>query len=426
MSDADRPGLREAARAFRERNFALFWSGAVLSNTGTWVQNVTVPFVVYGLTESAFWVGVAGFCQLAPMSLMSLVGGVLADRHHRRSILLVTQSCSALVALALWLVWVTDHASVGAVLALVACSGVITGINVPSWQAFVSELVPRDVLLNAVTLNSAQFNAARAFGPALGGLVLATLGVGWAFLINAASFGCVLLALGLIRVPRIDRSGQVRRRPVADIAATVGYVRAHRGMVAVFLAVGALGLLGQPVISLVVVFAEEVFDVGGLAYGAMVGGIGIGALLAAPVVAGPGSGMRRSHLAAGAMVLYGLALAAFAVSPAYAVAFVALLVAGAGYLPIASTLNTTVQLQVSEAHRGKVLALYITLLTATMPVGVILQGAAADAVGPRLTVAVAGLAFVAVAAWLWTADLLPHLDDDPVAGSPVEGDAATG
>ena len=420
VADVERPGLREAARAFKERNFALFWTGAVLSNTGTWVQNVTVPYVVYELTGSAAWVGAAGFFQLAPMALLSPVGGQLADRHHRRSVLLVTQSCLALVALALWAVWGTGNASLPAVLGLVALGGVVTGLNIPSWQAFVADLVPRDALLNAVTLNSAQFNAARAFGPAIGGLVLSTLGVGAAFLINALSFGCVLVALALIRLARRPRPEGARPTLLADLTSTVGYVRRHRGMVGAFLAVIALGVLGQPIISLTVVFAEEVFEVGGFAYGTMAGAIGLGSVLATPLVAGPGSGLRRSRLAFAAMVTYGVALVAFALSPTYLVGFGFLLVAGAGYLPIAATLNTSLQLQVDEDRRGKVLAFYIMLFTLSMPLGVLGQGVAADVAGPRPTVAVAGVAFVAVCTWLWLRRFLPHLDDDRIE-EPGEG-----
>ena len=162
-----KPGLRDAAAAFRFRNFRLFWIGALLSNSGTWVQNLTVPYVVFQLTESSTWVGIAAFSQLAPMALMSPLGGSLADRLDRRRILLVTQSAMAVVAIAMGVAWSSGRASVPVIIGLVATGGVITGINAPAWQAFVSELVPREALLNAVTLNSAQFNAARAFGAGL-------------------------------------------------------------------------------------------------------------------------------------------------------------------------------------------------------------------------------------------------------------------
>jgi MFS family permease len=385
--------------AFRHRNFALFWFGALFSNTGTWVQNVTVPYLVFQLTGSAAWVGVTAFAGLFPLALFSIVGGTLADRYQRRSILLVTQTAAAVVAVALWALWSTGHATLVPVLLLVAVGGMVTGLNIPAWQAFVSELVPRDVLLNAVTLNSTQFNAARAFGPALGGLVLAQLGVGWAFLLNAGSYLVVLVVLVAISVPRLVRQA-LRVSVLSGLASSVGYVRAHRGLSTCVLAVAGLGLLASPVNSLLVVFAEDVFGVDRFRYGLLGAALGLGAVLAAPLVAGPGTGVRRSLLAGGGMVVHGGALLAFALAPVYPVALGMLVLAGAAYLPVAATLNTTLQLQVVEAQRGKVLALYITVFTVAIPVGSLLQGAFASLVGARITLAVASVGFLSVVAAL--------------------------
>jgi MFS family permease len=385
--------------AFRHRNFALFWFGALFSNTGTWVQNVTVPYLVFQLTGSAAWVGVTAFAGLFPLALFSIVGGTLADRYQRRSILLVTQTAAAVVAVALWALWSTGHATLVPVLLLVAVGGMVTGLNIPAWQAFVSELVPRDVLLNAVTLNSTQFNAARAFGPALGGLVLAQLGVGWAFLLNAGSYLVVLVVLVAISVPRLVRQA-LRVSVLSGLASSVGYVRAHRGLSTCVLAVAGLGLLASPVNSLLVVFAEDVFGVDRFRYGLLGAALGLGAVLAAPLVAGPGTGVRRSLLAGGGMVVHGGALLGFALAPVYPVALGMLVLAGAAYLPVAATLNTTLQLQVVEAQRGKVLALYITVFTVAIPVGSLIQGAVASLVGARITLAVASVAFLGVVAAL--------------------------
>lgn len=406
-----RPGLRSAARALRYRDFRLFWIGAVLSNSGTWVQNVTVPFVVYGLTGSAKWLSAAAFAQLVPMALLSPVGGVVADRFDRRRVLLATQATLLVVATSLWLVWVTGGANRWSIIGIVALGGVVTGINVPSWQAFVSELVPRDALLNAVTLNSAQFNAARAVGPAVGGVVLGAFGPGAAFALNAASYVAVLAALVAIRTPVLAKDRSARPRILGDTWGTARYVAAHPGMRTAFLAVTALGVFGQPIAQFVVVFAEDVFEVGGFLYGAMVAALGLGSVLATPLVAGPGSAVSRSRMAAVAMVVYGLGLFAFAVAPVYALGFLALLVAGGAYLPIAATLNTSLQIQVDEVRRGKVLALYIMVLTLAVPLGSVVQGAAVDAFGPRWTVAVAASGFLVAATMLRLRGLLPHLDD---------------
>jgi MFS family permease len=415
--------MREALTAFRYPNFARFWLGALLSNSGSWIQNVTVPYVVFRLTGSAFWVGLVGFLQFLPVVLMGPLGGVLADRFHRRTVLLVTQSAQAAVAAVLAGLWAAGVRSVGPVVGLVAVSGLIGGVNIPSWQAFVSELVPREVLLNAVTLNSTQFNAARAFGPALGGLLLGTVGPGWAFLVNAVSYVAVIAALLAIRVPRLARPPG-GRGVLGELAGTVRYVRRYPGILACLVIVTGLGALGSPVFQMLVVFAEEVFGVGGVAYGLLGAALGVGSVLAAPLVAGPGSAVSRSTLVTVAVLTYGSGITAFALAPVYSLGLVALLVAGGAYLAIASTLNTTIQIQVDEAMRGKVLALYIMFLTAAMPVGALVQGGLVQMVGPRVTVAAAGVSFLALCSWLrvgtgWVA----RMDD---TGSATTGAAGTG
>ena len=407
--------------AFRYRNFRLFWCGALVSNTGTWVQNVTVPFVFWQLTGSALWVGAAAFAQFIPVVVMGPIAGSLADRKPRRSVLLASQSAMAVVALALWITWIAGVRSPWVLLVLVGASGLVAGLMIASWQAFVSELVPRDILPNAVTLNSAQFNAARAFGPALGGLVLATLGVSWSFLINALSFAAVLTAVGLIRVPKLIAHDGPVQPIVREFASTVRYLVARRGILACVLVVIALAGLGSPVFQLTVVFADEVFGVGRVAFGALGAALGLGAVLAAPLVAGWGSHVPRSRLVFGALTLYGAAVAAFGLAPSYWFGLAALLVAGGAYLAIASTLNTTIQLLVDESMRGKVLAAYLMAMTVALPVGALAQGAAVDVVGPRLVVATAGAGLVAVAAWLRLGSgLLPHMDGDDARPAIVE------
>ncbi len=398
--------------AFRHRNFALFWTGALLSNTGSWMQNLAVPFVVYELTGSAGWVLLAGFLQFLPVVFVGPIGGAIADRHPRRSVLLVTQSAQAIVAVALGAVWASGYGSLGTVIGLVMVGGVIGGLNIPSWQAFVSELVPREDLLNAVTLNSMQFNAARFLGPLAGGIVLGTVGVTAAFVLNAVSFLAVIGALGLVRlqpVPRVPRPpGSVGSEFVAALRETGRYP----GILACFIAVVALGALGGPVSQQLVVFAREVFHVGDVAYGLLGAALGFGSILGAPIIGRAGSRVTRSRLLLVAMSVYGGSLIAFGLAPVYAVGFLALLAAGAGYLAIASTLNTTIQLQVEEAIRGRVLAIYIMFLTAALPVGSLLQGLAVAVAGPRLTVASAGAVFLAVTVWLSAGSgLLAHLDD---------------
>lgn len=422
--------MREAVAAFRYRNFRLFWIGALVSNTGTWVQGVTVPFVVLELTDSAAWVGFAGFLQFFPVVLVGPFAGAIADRYHRRTVLIVTQALMAVDALVLWLLWVSGVRNPWAIVAVVAVGGFLGGLNIPSWQAFITELVPRDVLLNAVTLNSTQFNAARAFGPAVGGLALGLLGPGAAFLINALSFVAVIVALLLIHVPRLERSHD-GRGALRQFGEAVRYARGVPGIFACFLVVLALGALGSPVFQLLAVFAERVFDVGDVAYGFLGASLGLGALLAAPLVAGPGTGMRRSRLVAVGTTVYGAALVLFALSPWYGLAVVGLLLCGGAYLAIASTLNTTIQLQVDETMRGKVIAAYLMCLTLAMPLGALAQGAIADVIGARATVAGAGALFLGVTWWLSVGTrFVAAMDDErreqPAVAAPADDQSRSG
>jgi len=420
-------GLRVALAAFRYRNFSLFWTGALVSNIGTWMQNVTVPYVIYQMTGSASLVGLTGFVQFVPVVFVGPLGGSLADRFPRRRLLMLTQVAMALVAFALWAAWAAGAGRPGVLIALVGVNGVIGGLNIPAWQAFVSELVPRQHLLGAVTLNSAQFNAARAFGPAIGGVVLGTLGAGAAFLVNALSFGAVIAALALVRVPVIvhaDASGGVLRRFREGLA----YVRSRPGIAVCILVVTGVAALGMPVIQLAAVFAEDVFGVGAGAYGLLTGALGFGGALAAPVVTGWAAGVRRSRLAGFALVGYGLALVLFAQAPSFPLAVVAIAMAGAGFLTVVSTLNTTVQLLVDEDVRGRVMAIYIMAFTAAYPVGTLVQGWIADHAGPRATVTVAATVLVVAALWLLTRrGLLERLDHGPpgdaAAAQPAPADA---
>jgi MFS family permease len=415
-----KPGLREAGAALRIPEFRRFWIGALVSNSGSWMQNVSVPFVLYMLTESAAWVGLASFAQFLPAVLLGPLGGSLADRFPRRSVLLAAQSAMAVVAVGLWALWSTGSAKPWSLVALVAILGAVTGIAMGSWQAFVSELVPRHLLLNAVTLNSAQFNGARAFGPALGGVVLATLGPSGAFALNALSFVAVLGALASISRGRqaAVAPSEERRTVWRETRETISYIRGMPGIATCVQVVACIGLLGNPVFPLLVVFAEEVFGVSDSLYGLLGASLGIGGVLATPFVAGTGSGMLRSRLGGRALAAYGLALVGFALSPVFPSAVLFLVVAGGAYLAVASTLNTTIQVQVAESRRGKVLSLYVMGLTSTYPLGSLIQGWVADRVGVRAVTAVAGALLVVVWLRLRATGRFRLMDDDPHASRP--------
>ncbi len=415
VTEATRAPQRPLA-ALGVPTFRRFWIGAVVSNSGTWMQNVSVPYVLYELTGSASWVGLAAFLQFLPAVVMSPLGGSLADRYSRRTVLLVAQSALGVASVGLWALWASGAAEPWSITLLVAVFGAIAGTSIGAWQAFVSELVPRELLLNAVTLNSAQFNAARAVGPALGGVVLGSLGPSWAFALNAVSYVAVLVALVSIpRRPAAAAMGAATTRPtvLGELRETIGYVRTMPGIATCIVVVIALGFFGNPVFPLLAVFADDVFGVEGLRYGLLGAALGVGGVLATPFVAGRGSAVARSRLVGGALGVYGTALVLFASSPSYVAAVGFLLVAGAGYLALSSTLNTTIQVQVAEERRGKVLALYVMGLTSAYPLGSLVQGAIADVVSVRVVTIVSGAMFLLVFLRFVTSGRLRSLDHTP-------------
>jgi MFS family permease len=398
------------------RDFRIFWIGALVSNTGGWMQRVTVPFVLFEMTGSAAWVGFAAFAQFIPVVVLGPIGGSLADRFSRRNLLIATQSIQAVLSFVLWGLWMADLAEAWVIVVIVVGVGAAFGLNGPAWQAFVSELVPRELLLNAVTLNSTQFNASRAVGPAIGGVVLATMGAGGAFLINALSFAAVLGALFMIASRPPQEASTARAQPFREFGRAIRYASGVPGIVAAYVVVFALGLLCGPLANFVVVFTDEVFEVGDVLYGILGAAFGVGAIAVAPLVAGRGSGIARSRLTLWSVFGSGGSLVAFALAPDYWLAVAATLVGGAAWLAIASTLNTTIQVQVDETMRGKVLAAYLMLLTLAIPVGSLVQGWLVEVVGARATVAGAGGLFCLVGVVLLVGnDLLSHMDDDPVA-----------
>lgn len=387
--------------AFRQRDFAIFWSGALISNIGSWLQNLTVPYVVYAMTGSALWVGVAAAAQFLPVFAAAPLGGHLADTRERRSLLVILQSCMGLSAIGLWLTWTLGVRSVGVTLGLVALAGLTWGLTLPTWQAFVNDLVPRDCLVSAVSLNSLQFNAARSIGPAIAGLVIATLGPSWAFGLNAMSFGCVILALTLVRT-RSPRNPGAAASFIRGFGEALRYVSRQPAITAVLLLVSMVGFLSTPVFSFTVVFAESVYRVGPFQLGLMNAALGIGAVLAVPLIMrakarGGMSGVMRAGMAA-----LGVGAVGFGLAPGLATGIVCLVAVGLGFLAAVSSGNTAIQLIVDSPLRGRVMAIRVMAFMAAAPLGALVEGWIADRIGPRQTMVMTGSLMLAVVLWLLT------------------------
>lgn len=394
-------GIRAATVALRNREFRIFWIAALISNTGGWMQSAAIPYVVFDLTQRNGGVGVAGFWAYIPMMVMGVVGGTLADRFDRKKMLVLTQLGQAVFAVGLWLVVSRGWATPDRLSMLAFGSGLASGLNIPIWQSFVAQLVPRDLMRNAVTLNSTQFNAARALGTFLAGIVFAVSGAELAFALNAVSFGAVLIGLSMIRTYRKPQvAAEDRPKAVPDLVAGFRYVVATPGIVSCALAITAVAGIASPLFSfLPASYGQEVFAVTEWRLGLLQGAGGLGAIVLAPVILTLGARLSRKRLLVVAMTSYGAATALVGVAPVWWVAVIGLALYGGAYLAIASALNTTVQLLAREDMRGKVIAIYLGCLTGALPVGLVLWGWAADAWGIRPVTVVAGLLLVVVTGW---------------------------
>lgn len=358
------------------------------------MQTAAVPYVAFQLSSRDGGVGVTAFWQFIPIMLMSAVGGTIADRFDRRKLLMATQVSSAVMAGVLWWLVGSGRVTVVSLSAVVFIAGLFGGLNVPIWQAFVSELVPKDDLLNAVTLNSTQFNAARAIGTFSAGLVIAMWSPAAVFGINAASFVVVLVALTMIR-ERKPRQLVERSNVVKEFAEGVRYVGRTPALLTCCLAVALLSGVASPLFTFLSgSYGGEVFKISGWKLGLLWAGSGIGSLMIAPKLLRSGSSTPRSSQLRVAMGCYGLGTIMVGLAPHWVVGVMGMMVFGGSYLAIASALNTTIQLVAREDMRGKSVAIYIMSLTTALPFGLLVWGFAADRFGIQAVTVVAGIVMV--------------------------------
>ena len=410
--------------AFRSREFTTFWVAGLISNTGTWMQTVTVPFVVDMLTHSTALVGVSAFCAFFPATIVGPLAGSLADRYDRRAVLIWAQLVMMVMATALWALWATGAATTPLVLGCVVISGLGAGITTAAWQSIVPQLVPRSALLSAVRVNSMQFTGARAFGPALAGLVLATLGPSYAFAFNALSFLVVIGALLLIR-PRPFASSEVHSSVLRHWREGLQYVRQRAVLVIAMLVVMLVALLGVAMVQLVEPFSRHVLDVGPGVYGLLTGGYGAGAIVGSVFMVWFGDTFRRSHTAAAGLLAMAIGDLVLGIAPVWGVGFTALFVMGAAQVLCMVSCNTAIQLNVDEGFRGRASSMFTMSFFAATPIGALIGGLVGEWAGLRVTFIGAAIALALLATWAMVRyRRLRPLDEAPELDLVVEPPAA--
>jgi len=381
----------EAFRAFRSRNFRLFFAGQSLSLLGTWMQKTAVSWVVYAQTHSKLMLGVSVFATLFPSALFSLLGGVVSDRYSRYRVLLATQVLSmaqaALLALA---VFRNQQDAVWAIISLSAVLGVINAFDVPARQSLVYELVDdKQDVPNAVAFNSTMLNLSKLLGPAVAGFAIERLGAAACFGLNALSFVAVIGSLLAMRLPAFV--AQPRTQPIlGELTDGFRYVRDTPGIRFIITTIGLLALLVLPFTTLMPVFAKDIFRGTAATFGILDGAIGLGGFAAALYLTSlpPGTDLNRV-ITANSFVL-GVGLLLFAYTPWYWLAL-AFLVVGAFGMMAQTTLNVTLmQTTVRPAMRGRVISLYVLVYTSALPLGSLAVGAVSQRVGVRATVLAEG------------------------------------
>ncbi|HEY2041883.1 MAG TPA: MFS transporter [Jatrophihabitans sp.] len=385
-------------QSLKVRNYRLYFSGQLVSLTGTWAQRVAQDWLVLQLTNSATALGIVTALQFAPALLLSLYGGALADRGDKRKLLLGTQTGIGLAALALGILDVTGVVALWHVMFLAAVVGVVSAIDTPIRQSFVVEMVGADDLPNAVALNATTFNLARILGPAIAGVVISAFGTGWAFLGNAASTIAVLTGLILMRTAELYPSKPVDRQP-GQYRAALAYVRNRSDLIlpmALMFIIGTFGMNYQITIALL---AKQVFGRGAGSYGLLSTTLAVGATIGA--VAATFRRRRPTRLfLIGAATAFSVTEIVTSAMPSFNWTALALIPAGLTMITLAQSANATVQLGVEPTMRGRVMGLYILCFMGGTPVGAPIVGWVAEQFGPRWGMLGGGLICLAATALL--------------------------
>ncbi len=386
--------------AMQHRNFRLYFIGQLISVAGTWMQIVAQAWLVYELSHSELMLGVVGFASAIPSLLISPWGGVVVDRVSRRNLLVVTQTAAMILAFILAALAFAGVVQVWHIIVLAAALGVVNSFDGPARQAFVVEMVGREDLPNAIAINSMMFNGARVIGPALGGLLLATVGSAWCFLINGASFLAVIVCLRMMRITKPIQT--VRgESPWRDFVRGLRYVLAHHEIFALLLLALIFSVFGISYYALLPAFADQVLHVDATGYGALNAMVGVGAVCVALFIARYGDRGQRGRWLVWANIGFPITLLVFANNPYFSPSLLLALVLGAGFMLEFTLINTLLQTNVPDDMRGRVMGLYTLTFFGFAPFGNLAMGMRAEQWGLSLTISLSavltlGLAIIVI------------------------------
>jgi MFS family permease len=394
---AKRPSI---GRALKHRNYRLFFSGQSVSLIGTWITRIATSWLVYRLTNSALLLGLVGFCGQIPTLLLAPFAGVVIDRWDRHRILVWTQVLSALQSLALAVLALSGTITVEWVLFLQIVQGVINAFDTPARQAFVVQMIEdRADLPNAIALNSTMVNGSRIIGPSIGGIIIALVGEGWCFMIDAISYVAVIGSLLAMRVTRTaPRTSS--ESILGELRTGFRYVTGFPPVRTVLILLAIVSAMGMPYTVLMPMIASQVLHGGPHTLGFLMTATGCGAVAGALYLASRTSVLGLGRVMVVATLAFGLGIIGFGLARSLWIALLLLPIAGAGFMVEMASTNTILQTITQEHLRGRVMAFYAMAFLGTAPIGSLLAGVVADRIGPSATIVAGGVACIAGAVWL--------------------------
>jgi MFS family permease len=389
---------RQTFRSLRSHNYRLYFFGQIISVSGTWMQSVALGWLVLKLTDSGAWLGLVIAAQFLPMLLLGPFGGVIADRVDKRRFLFVTQSLSGVLAIVLVVLVVTGSVELWMVFALAVAVGTVNAFDMPTRQTFVYEMVGPDLLSNAVTLNSVVMNGARIVGPAVAGVLIATVGLAPCFFVNGVSYAACIGALAMMH-PADLIAGEPRGRQKGQLREGFHYVWSNRALRTPLLLMAAIGTLTYEFQISLPLVARYTFGAGADGYGGMTSAMGLGAVVGGLVAANRARPTRRKMGQAG--IVFGILVLVASGMPSFAATVVVLPLVGAASITFISLANTNLQLIAAPEMRGRVMALYSVAFMGSTPIGGPMIGWVGQAFGPRSALVLGGVTAVvaSVAAW---------------------------
>jgi MFS family permease len=363
----------EILRALRHRSFQLFFSGQLISLIGTWMDNVAEAWLVYRLTHSSLWLGVATFAGQIPVFLLAPLGGMIADRWDRRKIVIGTQTASMILAFILAALTLARIVNVGEVIVLAGFLGMVNAVDIPTRQAFLVEMVGRDDLMNAIALNSSMFNAARVVGPSIAGVLVAWKGEGWCFFTNAVSYIAVIAGLMAMKVER--KAAVHVPSSLEHIAEGFRFARQRAPIRAILLLIALVSLVATPYAVLMPIFAARILHGNARTLGVLMAAAGCGAVSGALLLASRRGVRGLGRWVAMACAGFGTSLILFSFSRSYPLSVALLVPVGFCAMVQMASSNTLIQAMVPDRLRGRIMSIYSMMFMGMVPVGSLLSAA---------------------------------------------------